>query len=162
MNLITDRTLLDVERWNELRNKSWVDMTELEREEWLGEITPTPSAAKGMYTHNDLNRVESAVMAISERLSELGYKHSPLTIKTDWELADDVTRGDMERYLNNIVVLRQTLAMFPNTPPVPTVNDNLTYTTANDIERILLDIDRVIANIMRSKNYVGEIMSGEV
>ena len=73
MVLITDRTKADVERWKTLRDKGWNGMTEAERNEWLGVIVPKPSASKGMYTHRDMNRVESAVKQISERMRELGY-----------------------------------------------------------------------------------------
>lgn len=162
MNLITDRTALDVERWIELRNKGWNGMSDSERSEWLGELTTTPNAAKGMYSYKDLNRVESAVKALSERLNTLGYKHSPLTVKLNWTYTDEVWRGDMERYLNNIEALRETVTVFPNTPPTPTPNDNLNYTLANDIEKILVDIDTVATNIVKAKHYVGEIISGEV
>ena len=162
MNLITDRTLLDVERWKELRNKGWNGMTEQERQEWMGEITSTPSAVKGMYTHNDFNRVESAVKALSERLTELGYKHSPLVVKTDWSYDDEVWKQDMERYLSNIATIRKTIHVFPNTPTTPTVNNNLDYMSANDIEKILIDVDTIATNIVKTQKYVGEIISGEV
>ena len=58
---VTDRTSADVERWRALRNKGWANMTDDERQEWMGVIVPTPAASKGMYTYRDLNRVETAV-----------------------------------------------------------------------------------------------------
>ena len=162
MNLITDRTSLDVERWLELKNKNWNDMSLEERQEWLGEIVTTPSASKGMYTYRDLNRVEITVGVLSERLTKMGYKHTPLVIKTDWTYRDDIWRQDMERYLSNLSILRDSIKVFATTPSVPSINDNLNYESANDIEKILVDIDTVTTNVARARNYVGEIMSGEV
>ena len=45
---IFDRSFSDVERWKELRNKGWANMSISERKEWLFEVIPSPSAAKGM------------------------------------------------------------------------------------------------------------------
>lgn len=162
MNLITDRTTHDVERWKVLRNKGWDDMTESERKEWMGEIMPTPSAAKGMYTHNDLNRVESAVQVLSERLTELGYLNDLIEVKTDWTYSDEINRGVMERYYYNVATLRKNSSIYRDTPEAPNLNQNLNYERANNIEKILADIDEITLLIPKSWNYVGEVMSGEV
>lgn len=162
MNMVTDRTLLDVDRWRELRDKGWQKMSSLEQREWMGEITPTPSAWKGMYTHNDMNRVESAVMALSARLVELGYKHPTLSVKTDWRANNHVWFEDMVRYLGNIGVLRESIPVFPTTPVAPTADEPMTYTLANDIEQILVDIETIAENVPKSQFYCGEIMAGEV
>lgn len=162
MNLITDRTAWDVERWKVLRDKGWDRMSESERQEWLGEITPVPSAAKGMYTHNDLNRVESAVEVLSTRLVELGYMNEPLTVKTDWEYTDEINRDDMVRYYGNVEALRCKSTLYQNTPVTPTINQKLNHERANNIEKILIDIDDITTKIPKSWYYVGEIISGEV
>ena len=162
MNLITDRTTLDVERWKVLLNKGWNGMSESERQEWLGETTPTPSAAKGMYTHNDLNRVESAVKVLSARLYDLGYLNSHLVVKTDWSYTDELTREDMERYYGNIARIRKNCTFYSSTPEAPTINQRLNHERANDIERILVDIDDISTRIPKSWYYAGEIMLGEV
>ena len=162
MDLITNRTPQDVERWKTLRDKGWNGMSDIERREWLGEIETTPSAARGMYTHNDLNRVEKAVESISRRLFDLGYISSPLVTKTDWTYKDDVWREDMERYLGNIAELRASVATYPGIPIAPSVGSKMTYSVANNIEKILMDIDSLTTRIVDSQRYVGEIMSGEV
>ena len=162
MNLITDRTAHDVERWKVLRDKGWDGMTESEKKEWMGEITPTPSAAKGMYTHKDLNRVESAVKVLSERLTNLGYMNELIEVKTDWSYEDEVTRGVMERYYYNVAAIRKHSTLYSDTPEAPTIDQNLNYERANNIERILADIDEISTLIPKSWYYVGEVMSGEV
>lgn len=162
MDLITDRTSRDVARWEMLRNKGWNCMTEMERREWLGEILPTPAASKGMYTHNDLNRVEGVVKTLIVRLKAMGYKVPDLVVKTDWTHRDTVWSDDMARYYSNIETLRNVLTVYPSTPEAPKVDKKLDFNTANDIEQILLDICSLLAKQSKSWYYVGEIFTGEV
>lgn len=162
MKLITNRTPQDVERWRTLRNKGWCNMTSTEKREWLGEITLTPSASKGMYTHNDLNRVEQAVSVIAAKLRTMGLLQEELVVKTDWSYKDGFWVDDMERYLGNIRILRNTGVIFDTTPVVPSITRKMDYSLANDIEKILMDINDNINKLQSSKFYVGELMSGEV
>lgn len=160
--LIVDRTYADVERWRLLRNKGWDNMTTWERQEWLGEIETTPAATKGMYTHRDLNRVENAVKAILSRFQEAGYKTPSLLIKTDWTYTDELRDTDMERYYSNIAAVRNLTTVFKDTPVAPSIGERLTYQRANDIEKILSDVNNAISNITQAWHYAGEIISGEV
>lgn len=162
LNLVTNRTFTDVQRWLELRNKGWYGMTDVERQEWLGEIETTPSAARGMYTHNDLNRVESAVVAILAKFQEAGYNPPVLVAKTDWTYTDMFSEDDMRRYLLNVDTLREYMVVYRSTPKTPKIEKNLDYKLANDIEKILEDVYRIATNIMNSWYYSGEIISGEV
>lgn len=88
-------------------------------------------ATKGAYNYSDLNRVERAVAEISDILG-LG-----LTTKTDWGMWDIPTASEMERYLNNVAVLRQQVVDDTSVPTLPTSMNNLTYTDANNIELVL-------------------------
>ena len=159
---ITNRTIDDVKRWKTLRDKGWHHMTEEERKEWIGEIETTPSATRGMYTHNDLNRVEKAIEAISLRFKESGYKLPELSIKTDWTYQDTITKVEMERFLNNVSVVREFFIVFNDTPSTPSINHRLNYELANDVEEILKDVYKIADGLVRSRYYAGEIMSGEV
>ena len=94
------------------------------------DILPT-EATKGAYNYSDLNRVERAVAEISDILG-LG-----LTTKTDWGMWDIPTASDMERYLNNVAVLRERVVVSASVPALPTSMNNLTYTDANNIELVL-------------------------
>ena len=155
MNLITNRTQLDVDRWRVLHDRGWVNMSESERREWLGEM-------KGRYGHTDMNRVEEAVATLSRRLTELEYNHSELTVKTDWKREDMPTVEDFKRYFGNVDVLRRASTIYPSTPTTPTVAQNLNYSRANDLEQILLDIDEIITILPNTWYYAGEIFTGEV
>ena len=95
------------------------------------EILPTV-ATKGAYNYSDLNRVERAVAEIAD-LGGLS-----LTTKTDWTMWDIPTDADMSRYLNNIRAVRGLISNTSAIPEAPATMNNLTYTMANDIEKILL------------------------
>ena len=154
-HLITDRTSADVERWRQLHDKGFQKMSAAEKAEWLGFM-------KGRYTSEDMNRVESAVKAVSEALTELGYKHPTLSTKTNWTAQDCPTRDDMVRYFGNVAALREVIPVLRTTPAAPTVANRLNYARANDLEQILVDVDRVAKNIPQAWFAAGEIFSGEV
>lgn len=159
---IFDRTKLDVERWRELRDKGLIGMTSDEKKEWNGEYTRIPSASRGMYTHNDLNRVETGVSEIVTRLQELGLPVPEMTIKTNWTYRDTITKDDMIRYFSNVETLRSTVGVFSNTPRTPTVYEKFDYTKANAVEKILYDVSSKLNMITESRYYVGELRLGEV
>ena len=101
------------------------------------EILPT-AATKGAYNYSDLNRVERAVEEIAE-LAGLS-----LVTKTNWTMWDIPTDAEMTRYLNNIRTLRGLVADVSAVPQVPTTMNKLTYTTANNIEKIILAAAQVV------------------
>lgn len=153
-NLITDRTENDVGRWKTLHNKGWQNLTEEEKEEWS-------TSLKGSYNYTDMNRVESAVVYVANRLTELGYPVS-VNAKTTWAVTDKPTKVDMDRYYGNVAKLRSIIAVYATTPLSPTTAKKLNYATANDLERILVDIDNLLSKLSQSWYYSGEIYAGEV
>lgn len=133
LSLITDRTRADVE------NKT----------------------NKGFYNASDLNRVGAAVQYVAERFAAQGYAVT-VSPKKDWLASDIPTASELETYRQNIVTLRALLAVLPTTPEAPDSMAGLTYTEANSIERILLDLDTLLTNAARAWYQSGEIYAGEV
>ena len=139
--LVTDRTQADVDAGNE----------------------------KGIYKASDLNRVGAAMNYVADRLRAAGYDPH-ISPKTDWKDDDWVDPAAQAVYLGDLAELRKQFAMLESTPKVPprilataiNSNDGLTYTWANDIEQILMDIDVLLTNIAAGWLYSGEIFSGEV
>ena len=154
LNLITDRTARDLERWRLLHNKGWDTLTEAEKVEWK-------TALKGAYNYEDMNRVESAVIFIANRLGESGYFVAPV-VHPEWHLGDHPTKADMERYFGNIALLRAVLPLYSTTPKAPTTSKKMDYLVANDIETILADIDRQLTAISQSWFYAGDVFTGEI
>ena len=153
-DLIIDRTQADVHRWEQLRAKAFSNMTADEQVEWL-------VGMKGAYNATDLNRVGEAVAYIVRRLTAAGYAIS-CSPKTNWTREDIPTPAQMVHYLEQIQKVRDVLAVYPTTPTVPADMEGLTHTEANDIEKILVDVDQLITNMIAAYYYSGELYGGEV
>ena len=145
MELIYDRTQADVNRVKDLASKgkagTW---TEAERTEWL-------AGMKGAYTYKDFNRVESAVAEIAGMLG--------VTVNTvaNWNETDLLREADTQRYLGNIRKLRTVCQGLTNTPATPESLRKISYVTANNIEKILADLETVILSWTRCGDaYCGE------
>ena len=125
--------------------------------------------AKGTYNASDLNRVGLAMNYVAERLKSAGYDPH-ISPKTDWKDDEWVDLTAQAVYLGGLSELRKQFAMMESTPEVPprllatgiNTNDGLTYTWANDIEKILEDIDRLLANASQAWFYSGDIYASEV
>lgn len=125
--------------------------------------------AKGTYNASDLNRVGFAMTYLADRLKSEGYDPH-ISPKTDWNDDDCVTPAAQAVYLGDLSELRKQFAMMKSTPEVPqrilatgiNTNDGLTYTLANDIEKILEDVDYLLTKSIQSRFFSVELFSGEV
>ena len=133
LTLITDRTAMDVAQ----------------------------KTAKGFYNATDLNRVGAAVEYVAGRFQALGYD-CLVSVKKDWSESDTPTVGQMETYRQNIATLRRQIAVMQSTPKTPETIRKLNYIRANNIEQILVDLDRLVTNIPKSWYFSGELFAGEV
>lgn len=116
---------------------------------------------KGTYNASDLNRVAVAMIYVADRLRAAGYDPH-ISPKTDWKDDDWVDPATQAVYLGYLAELRSQFAMMQTTPPVPNDMEKLTYQEANDIEKILEDIDRLLTNASQAWFYSGDLFSGEV
>ena len=116
---------------------------------------------KGFYNASDLNRVGAAVQYVAERFTAQGYAVT-VSPKTDWLASDIPTASELETYRQNIAALRALLAVMPTTPEAPDSMAGLTYTEANSIEQILLDLDTLLTNAALAWYQSGELYAGEV
>lgn len=117
--------------------------------------------AKGFYNVSDLNRVGAAVQYVAERFAAQGYTVA-VSPKTDWLASDIPTASELETYRQNIATLRALIAVMKSTPETPETMRFLDYIKANDIERILLDLDTLLTNAALEWYQSGEIYAGEV
>lgn len=153
LSLITDRTEADVLRWKELKAKGYDNMTDAEKAEWVH--------CKGAYNNSDLNRVEAAVQMISGKLKEL-HISADVTTKSDWELDDLPTVSDMNRYLGNVVKLRNASSGLREAPQPPSSMVRLNHIGANRIEETLLYINAWADGMIDSQKHAGEFFGGEL
>lgn len=114
--------------------------------------------SKGHYNVSDLNRVEEWCEYLANLLTSYSYKVD-VQVKKNWQRSDFPTSSEMERIRQNINRLKKVYFSFTQIP------ENLEYMTiekANDIEKILFEIDTLLNNMISQFNYCGEINSGEV
>lgn len=154
LHLVTDRTQLDVDRVSELVKKGWDNMTPEERSEW-------ENGLKGAYNSSDLNRVQSAVRYLGDRLAAAGYPLRLSDPKT-WTAQDVPTQTELANYLADVRAIRGAFTLLNTTPPAPETMIGLNYIRANNIEQILLDVDTLLSNIVASFVYSGDIFGGEL
>ena len=80
-----------------------------------------------------------------------------ITTRPYWAEGDIPTLSQMEQYLQNVSNIRAVLEVLQTTPPVPSDMVGLTFEEANDIERILVDVEtvinRVVAGFFRSNAF---------
>lgn len=145
--LITDRTQADVERVKELAAKGFAAMTADERAEWL-------AGMKGAYNAADLNRVGTALNYLAGRLGSICGRSIAWTAKTDWAVTDIATASQAAEYRQQIRDIRGALAYPAGTPDAPELT-RLTYTGANDIERILELCEELIDNTVKAFRHTG-------
>lgn len=147
VTLVTDRTQADVERVRELAAKGFAAMTADEQAEWL-------AGMKGTYNASDMNRVGTALNYLAARLSSICGRSIAWTAKTDWAVTDIPAASQAETYRRQIQDIRDALVYPAGTPDVPQLA-RLTYTGANDIERILVLCEELIDNITKAFRYTG-------
>lgn len=116
---------------------------------------------KGTYNAADLNRVKSACIEIAAALNAAGI---PVTLTTwtraTWTLANIPTETDLEVFLENVGKLK---AAIPNaSPAVPASYAYLTYEKANDIEKILYEVEKALNNMLSIFPRAGVWTSGGV
>jgi len=135
--LITDRTQADVNFAAAHRN--------------------SPAPLKGAYNADDYNRVGAAVNLLRDWLLSLGYGMPGIVppAKDNWLNTDNFTPDDGAEYLSVVKKFRDTYAL-PTTPAVPLEIQELFnpggHEKANDIERIMLDVNTMIDNMTRNIN----------
>jgi len=114
------------------------------------------------YAVSDVNRVECAVAYLVDGLNTLGGFNLSLYTKTDWGTDAQYIMSDMERYRSNIAAIRAAYTQLDSTPTTPGSMDGLNWSTANDIEQILLDVEDALGRMAKSWFYPSEIYGGEV
>lgn len=135
MKLITDRTQADVLLGNE----------------------------KGHYGHEDLNRVEKAVMQLCIYAEKLDV-HPHLTIKTDWAAPGVFSpqswpgESQMHRYLENV---RRLCTAVGTDLALPQTMENLDWQGANQIEQALQAAHMRVQGVLQTYHYSGECYAGE-
>ena len=157
LNMVTDRTSADVERWRTLQQKGYAAMTADEKAEWIS------GTMKGAYNASDMNRVGVALNYLRDALADEEFMpRDAFTAKTDWKESDIPTVNDLTRYLSYVESVRSATIHFAETPRTPVNTRALNYRDANDIEKILLSSERILHNMCAAWFFLDDLYCGEV
>lgn len=116
---------------------------------------------KGFYNAEDLNRVGAAMEYLQGRFQSYGFDIH-ITPRTNWRIEDIPRYADMEEYLDEVETLRQQISLYKTTPNTPKDMEFLTWKEANDIEKILQDIEMLLTFMVQAWFYSGDLYSGEI
>lgn len=135
--LVTDRTSADLAESKRLNGMKRADMT---AEEWA-----TYQAGKGSYQYSDWNRVATACEELYGLLEEAGYTPTGyVTLPTNMAANKRPTLAQLDQYIATIASIK---AALPAVTPIPSTWKKLTIEGANNIERMLLEIDAILTRI---------------
>ncbi len=112
---------------------------------------------KSHYNMSDLNRVEEWCEYLANFLKLYSYPVN-IHVKKNWQMIDFPGESEMERIRQNVNRLKQAYFSFTQIP------ENLDYMTiekANDIEKILFEIDTILTNMENHFVYSGVTNCGQ-
>ena len=152
MNLVYDRTAEDVERALALAKKAEAGtLTDVEKTEWL-------AGMKGCYNATDMNRVSTAVQTLAVELNAAGYAVE--IMPQSFAETDIVRLSQWRQYLANVQALRDAYYTLAETGQLPAPEDRLDYIGANNIEKILADIDLLLDGMKSIYRKAGTFTAG--
>jgi len=114
----------------------------------------------GYYGAEDLNRVGNAMYYIAERLRSFGYAIT-VNPRTNWTETDKVTVSEANLYLDNLRKLRAAFSMLPTTPNAPGGEKPFDVQEANDIEKILQDVEWLLNRMPFAFRHSGTFSAGQ-
>lgn len=79
----------------------------------------------------------------------------------EWQRTDTMRESDVLLYLANIAALRDVIQLPPDVPPIPTIDRWIDWMAANDIERIVYELDRMIYGIVPLFRRCGTFRAGK-
>lgn len=155
LNLITDRTQADVDRYYYFRDKRWSDLTDAEKAEFSAGL-------KGTYNYTDFRRVEEAVSYLSNLLNQYGYRNTvKLSAEETFTPEYIRTKEEIITYLDNIATLQKVYYNSNWIGKLPTIEEWLDYNGANTIEEILINIEEIIERMKQVFVYSGVAVAGQ-
>ena len=149
--MIYDRTQADVDTAKILRAKVQSGQTLTEAE--------ISAIERGSFTPATLNRIESKQAALAGILYGYAYLVH-IENKIDWDNHDIFTYQNHQRILNNLDALKRAYYSYASTPNTPSYMFGLLE--ANDIEKILVDIENMITDMVSRFRECGTFECGEV
>lgn len=121
-------------------------------------ITGVTDRIKGVnYDIADLNRVGNNVQYLTETLISYGYSVTTVP-KTDWTKGDLFWEDALEVYRQNVENLK---AAYYGTTPLPSTMSDIEHTDANNIEKLLAELEEYIRRMVAGFRKSGTFKSGQ-
>ena len=150
--MITNRTQNDVDTAMLLRLKLESGQTLTEDE--------TAVFLRGTCTNDMLNRLENKINELSLLLNKMGYPNTCVSYSDKhWANGMIFKHDDYQRLFDNLKKLKSSFYVFDSTPKTPTYLYG--WKEANDIEQILVDIDKIITLMKGSFRKCGTFKSDQ-
>lgn len=121
-----------------------------------------PNGSAGLYDLVEHRYYSNAGTGSFEEGPEVPVQPSDTKGPYTWYESDIPTAAHMERYIANVAALRGSITVLSTTPATPESMELLDYINANNIEKILVDINQLLINMAAAWFYSGEVYSGEV
>ena len=166
VEMITDRSQSDVVIAKSLIKKGFQNMTGSEKDEFFAGL-------KGAYNYTDINRVETAVEYLAEKLSKIPSElkqyaeewgvywyndvfnvsynadnYIGITAKK-WYVGETFSEEERQKYLEKILSVLNSLNVVPD--EFPKTMNGLTHKGANVIEISLVNLDAFLTQIKEEK-----------
>lgn len=121
---------------------------------WITPFTDRTSAVQ--YTYTDLNRVGNDLQYLADLLNSYGYSVTVLT-KTDYAVGEKTNTATlMTRYITDLNAIK---TVFYGTQSLPSSMNNINYVDANNIEKLLVEINTYITNMTAAFWHCGMLNS---
>lgn len=147
--MIFNRTQTDIEDAIAARQK-------LQRGEDLTEADVN-ALERGTLSISTLNRIEWKAEELKQTLAQMSYFAD--FDSAEWNAGDVFFAEDFGKILKNIQSLRNAFYVYRETPQTP---DALTdYKTINAVEKILYDLEKMIADVIANYKRCGATVCGE-
>lgn len=117
----------------------------------------TSKTNKGYYNTTDLNRVGKAVQYLADLLNSYGYAVA-VSPETDWVQTDIPNATQMDAYLTDVAAIK---TAFYGAQTLPAAMDNLGFETANNIEKLLVEVEKYIGWMVAGFRKCGTFKSGQ-
>lgn len=149
--LITDRTAADAQRVREIAAKVQRGTASAdEAEEYLS------GAMRGAYNVSDFNRVTEACEYLADRLGRSGYTVQLRRRGQRWSMGQIPNTAELDDYLANVRAIRAAFNMSASAPRVPDSLVPVSADRANDLERVLQLVSRLLGLVAASYRRCGQ------
>lgn len=115
------------------------------------------NTSKAYYNYTDLNRVEEWCEYLANLLNSYSYPVN-IQVKKNWQMSDFPTSSEVERIRQNVNALKEAYFAFTE---IPENLEYVTYEKANDIEKILSEIDFILTSMENNFIYCGVASCGQ-